>query len=153
MNYINIKTNEYPVFEVHIVNRNKGFDDYKVVFNSEIPQYDKVTQMCVEVSPTKTMEDYFRSYKIVDKSDAQIAKEYKASVPSVITPRQLRLALLEATLLDEVEAMVVTNRAMGIWWEYSLDIKRNNKYIISAGLDLNLTEKQVDDLFIGASKL
>ena len=77
----------------------------------------------------------------------------KVKVPQTITPRQLRLALLEATLLDEVEAMVATDRAMGIWWEYSLDIARTNEYIINAGLALSLTEKQIDDLFIGASKL
>ena len=153
MNYINIKTNEYPVFEAHIVNRNKGFDDYRVVFNSEIPQYDKVTQMCVEVSPTKTGEDYFRSYEIINKSEAQIANERKASVPTQITPRQLRLQLLSSLLLDEVETMCNTNREMQIWFEYSLDFQRSHPMIEAMAVQLGLTQDNMDNFFIEASKL
>lgn len=91
-------------------------------------------------------------YQIVEGAEYPPVVEV-VEVPQSITPRQLRLALLDATLLDEVEAMVATDRAMGIWWEYSLDIERNNEYIINAGLALGLTEKQIDDLFISASKL
>ena len=74
-------------------------------------------------------------------------------IPQTITPRQARLALLQATLLDEVEAMVATDKAMSIWWEYSLEIERNSDHIIHAGLALGLSEEQLDNLFIEGSKL
>lgn len=153
MNYINIQTNEYPVFETHIINRNKGFDDYRVVYNSEIPQYDTVTQMCVEVSPVKLGEDYFRRYEIINKSEAQIANERKASVPTQITPRQLRLQLLSDSLLDEVETMCNANREMQIWFEYSLDFQRNHPMIEAMGTQLGMSESDMDTFFIEASKL
>lgn len=148
MNYINKITNEYPVYEVHIKARGNGFDDYAMVYNSEIPQYDKATQMCVEVQPELINGTYFRRYVLKNKSAEQVAKEQKDSVPTVITPRQARLALLQATLLDELEALLVTNREMQIWWEYSLDIQRNHEHIITMGSALGLTEAQLDDLFI-----
>jgi len=75
-----------------------------------------------------------------------------AHVPQTITPRQARLALLQATLLDEVELLIANDRAMQIWWEYSLEIDRNNEHIITMSTALGLTESQLDDLLIlGAS--
>ena len=69
-------------------------------------------------------------------------------IPQTLSPRQARLALEEVALLDEVEAMLVGNKKMQIWWEYSLDIQRNHEHIITMGTALGLTSKQLDDLFI-----
>jgi len=79
------------------------------------------------------------------------AREYE--VPKVLTPRQARLALLGAGLLDDIELMISTNQALGIWWEYSLDIRRDHPELIAAAQSLNLTEAQIDQLFIDGSKL
>ena len=70
-----------------------------------------------------------------------------------ITPRQARLILLQNGLLDDIEAIVATDRAMSIWWEYSLDIHRDNEHIINAGKALGLTEEQLDEMFIKGSKI
>ena len=153
MNYINTKTNEYPVYEVHIKARNKGFDDYAMVYNAEVPQYDKTTQMCVELPPTLVDGTYFRTYTIIDKSEIQIANERKASVPSQITPRQCRLQLLSLGLLDEVEALCVTDKAMSIWFEYSLDFQRSHDMIVAMAAQLGMSDEQMDTFFIEASKL
>lgn len=74
-------------------------------------------------------------------------------VPQSLTPRQTRLALLQATLLDEVETMLSTNREMQIWWEYSLEILRDHPHIIAMGTALGLTESQLDELFIAGANL
>jgi hypothetical protein len=87
------------------------------------------------------------------KTTEELEAERKALVPRTITPRQARLALLQATLLDEVEAMVAADKSMSIWWEYSLEIERNSEHIINAGLALGLSEEQLDNLFIEGSKL
>ena len=71
----------------------------------------------------------------------------------VLSPRQARLILLQYGLLDDIEAMLSTDRAMQIWWEYSLDIKRGNEHIINAGIALKLTDEQLDNMFIEGSKL
>jgi len=73
-------------------------------------------------------------------------------VPQSITPRQARLALLQVGLLDDVEALLTLDKAMQIWWEYSLEVDRNNPHIVNAGLALGMSESQLNDLFIlGAS--
>jgi len=77
----------------------------------------------------------------------------KALVPTMLTPRQARLALLAVGLLDEVETLLANDKAMQIWWEYSLDIQRNHEHIVAMGGALGLTETQLDDLFIDGAKL
>jgi hypothetical protein len=153
MNYINTTTNEYPVFEVHIKNRGNGFEEYAVVYNSEIPQYDKVTQMCVEIAPVKIDDSYFRAYELVAKSDKQIADERKASTPKQVTPRQLRLQLLKDGLLDDVETACANSREMQIWFEYVTVFEREHKMVTQMAEQFGLTSEQVDTLFIEANKL
>jgi len=69
-------------------------------------------------------------------------------VPQSITPRQARLALLQVGLLDDVEALLALDKAMQIWWEYSLEVDRNNPHIVNAGLALGMTAQQLDELFV-----
>ena len=83
--------------------------------------------------------------------DENKAKELNKA--TVISPRQARLILLKYELLDDIEAMITTDRALGIWWEYSLDIARNNEYLLSACTALGITDEQLDNMFIEASKL
>ena len=79
---------------------------------------------------------------------------YKDSlVPKVITPRQARLALLQATLLDDVELLLANDKAMQIWWEYSLDIQRNHPHITAMTAAMGMTETQMDELFVLAGSL
>jgi hypothetical protein len=61
--------------------------------------------------------------------------------------------LLGAGLLDDIETLLATDKTMQIWWEYSLDIARTNEHIVNAGIALGLTELQLDEMFIAASKL
>lgn len=74
-------------------------------------------------------------------------------VPQTITPRQLRLQLLTITLLDEVEALCATDKAMSIWFEYSLDFQRSHPMIEAMGLQLGMSETDMDNFFIEANKL
>lgn len=82
---------------------------------------------------------------------AKIEKEM--SVPQTISPRQARLILLKYELLDDIESMIATDRALGIWWEYSIEIKRNEQILIDACNTMGITEEQLDNMFIEASKL
>ena len=82
-----------------------------------------------------------------------VAKRQEELNVKVITPRQLRLQLLSATLLDEVEALCAVDKAMSIWFEYSLDFQRNHEMIISMGTQLGMSESDMDNFFIEANKL
>ena len=90
------------------------------------------------------------SDEAIDKAVAKRKDELKVKA---ITPRQARLALHRAGLLDEVATALAADKEMEIWWEYSLDIQRNHEMVIVLGAQLGLTEVQLDQLFVDGSKL
>ena len=74
-------------------------------------------------------------------------------IPEVITMRQARLQLLEVGLLDNVEAIVALDRKSQIEWEYASEVYKESPLIESVKGALNLTDTQIDDMFVEASKL
>jgi len=72
-------------------------------------------------------------------------------VPISVTKRQARLALLEAGLLSAVDSFVgAQSQEVQIYWNDSQEIYRRHPLILSLSAELNLSESQVDDLFISA---
>ena len=161
----------YTESEIKALNPNTSFptpfkaDGYEVVFDTPKPEcgeLEVVYQNGTEIDSKGNrvikwgVKDMFEDTE--DKTKAEQEAEYleakqKALVPQMITPRQLRLQLLSATLLDEVEALCATDRAMSIWFEYSLDFQRNHEMIIAMGAQLGMSESDMDNFFIEASKL
>lgn len=83
-----------------------------------------------------------------------IPDPYVAPIKSVrsVTPRQARLALLAAGLLDQVEATVkAAGGATQIAWDYATEINRTDPLIASIGSGLSLSDAQIDALFRYAS--
>lgn len=75
-------------------------------------------------------------------------------VPSTITPRQCRLVLFAQGLLPTVEDMITQQGEQArITWEYAVEFNRNDPLLNSLGAALNLTEEQIDQMFIAASQL
>lgn len=93
----------------------------------------------------------------IEMTDQEIA-DFEASrapgpdpVPQTVTPRQARLALLAAGLLDQADAAVAAaDRATQIAWEFATEIRRDNPIIAAMAAHLSLTSEQVDALFIAA---
>lgn len=79
--------------------------------------------------------------------------EKNLKVPTSISMRQGKLHLLSLDLLDSVEAIISTNRSWQIEWEYSSEVLRTSPLIEILKVNLQLTDDQVDDMFIAASKL
>lgn len=83
-------------------------------------------------------------------------EEVPRYVPPSITPRQARLVLLNAGLLDAVEAILAQlGRATQITWEYATELKRTDPLLLgmAAHPSINLNSEQVDDLFIAAAQI
>ena len=78
---------------------------------------------------------------------------------TTVTMRQARLALLNAGLLDDVEAAIAAipdetqRRAAQIEWEYAAIVERNSALIQQLAPALGLTEAQMDELFATAAGL
>ena len=95
------------------------------------------------------LEEYCKTLEITD----YIEPEPIIIVPQVITMRQARLQLLEVGLLDNVEAIVALDRKSQIEWEYASEVYKQSPLIESVKGALNLTDKQIDEMFVEASKL
>jgi hypothetical protein len=69
-----------------------------------------------------------------------------------VTPRQARLALLEAGLLDTIETKLKgKTRATQIAWDYATEIRRDDPLITAIAAELNLTSAALDVLFKNAA--
>ena len=113
----------------------------------------------LNILPKLTSETDIALVKIlIEKEDVSIVdiplhirETYKEL--ACISPRQVRLILLKMDKLEEVEAMVATNKEMQIWWEYSLDIQRNDERLLEFATIAGITPEQLDAMFLEGSKL
>jgi hypothetical protein len=79
-------------------------------------------------------------------------------VPSSVTMRQARLALLGAGKLAAVESAIAAlpepaKTAALIEWEYSNEVQRHNGFVSQLAPALGMTEAQLDALFVQAASL
>jgi hypothetical protein len=91
-------------------------------------------------------------------SAEEIAAREKAAVPLSVTPRQLRLALLGAGKLDQVEAFVASGAAPPaavISWGYATEFLRSDPMLnqLAAVLQPPLGEDEIDQLFVAAAQI
>ena len=82
-----------------------------------------------------------------------VAQRKEELKPKVLTPRQARLILLQYELLDDIEELIKNNRDISIWWEYSLDIQRNDERLLEFATIAGITPEQLDLMFLEGSKL
>jgi hypothetical protein len=79
---------------------------------------------------------------------------YKQNVPTTISKRQAKLALLQVGLLDQVPALIaaiedpINRKIAEIEWESATNIDRNHILVKTLSLSLGLTESALDDLFV-----
>lgn len=77
-----------------------------------------------------------------------------AGCPAFVTARQGRLALLEAGLLDDIEAALAGfPRDVQITWEYATEFARDWPLLLAVAGALNLSDEQLDALFVRAAGL
>ncbi len=79
-------------------------------------------------------------------------------VPSSVTMRQARIALLGAGLLASVDAAIDSlpspqKEAARIEWEYATEVQRSSGLVPMMGAALGFDDAALDDLFIEAAAL
>ena len=117
--------------------------------------------MTLNIVDTEDLHEYFDGkdfHKLEEYCKKQSIAKYVAPpvviyIPTSITMRQARLYLLSLELLDDVELLVSQNKAQQIEWEYASEVQRTNQLIPALQEALGLTNAQVDNMFIEASKL
>ena len=79
--------------------------------------------------------------------------------PTSVTMRQARLALLQAGLLDQVDAAIASlpdemqRKAAEIEWEYANTVNRDSAFVQQLAAGLGMTPEQMDELFVVAAGL
>ena len=90
------------------------------------------------------------SDEAIDKAVAKRKDELKVKV---ITPLQAKMQLDKIGLLDDVEAMVASNRQTQLYWEYALEIRRDHPTLQAMASALGLNDERLDEMFMEASKI
>ena len=93
------------------------------------------------------------AYCIMQEIAPYVAPAVIVVIPTQITMRQTRLYLLSIDLLDTVETIVSQNKAWQIEWEYASEVQRTNQLIPALQQSLGLSDSDIDNMFIEASKL
>lgn len=128
---------------------------------------DRVVNIA-EVSDAEFAES--QGWIVVDDDEAKIGDTYDAEtgefitpppspepIPQTITPRQARLALLQAGLLSQVDDAINSlespaKETAQIEWEYATSIERDSAWINQLGSALGLDDAGIDSLFLIASE-
>lgn len=179
--YINTTTLQYQISEADIraLYPQTSFPnpfvppaEYQLVFAAPQPVFDSITEAVREITPVLTgLGTWQQQWEIVPKfveyTDGdgvvhtvaeQLAVQAEAArvaaVPSSVSMRQARLALLQNNLLDAVNAAVVQMPvAAQIEWEYATDVERGNDLVLAMKGLLGWADLQMDDLFTLAGGL
>lgn len=125
------------------------------------PTIDPITQRLVS-GFVRQASYYSQVWVIVQKTPEEMEAEFKASVPFEITKRQATLGMYMFLGLEphEIPQFITSNisdpqqqKIALIEWEYATSVERNNPLVAMFASALELTEREVDEFFIEASKL
>ena len=120
-----------------------GFDELK----------DGVMQPDWKECEPKEDGTYYDYYNVDGTPDLLFQPVVEIIVPQSITKLQAKLQLLEIGLLDEVEALISQDRKAMLYWTDSQNFLRTDTILCGMAAFLQLTDEQLDNLFIEASKL
>lgn len=114
-------------------------------------QAEVLTGSTVEVFDTEVVETQTGRDRTPEEIAAALAEWRRATT---VTPLQIRRALRQAGLMDEVAAFVEASPPeVREAWEYAIQIDRMNELIAAAAASIGATDEDVDDLFRLAATL
>lgn len=137
------------------------FNVYKVEVISP-PSYNSETHIAERDGFLYNQE--LQRFEVLWKVRELTVDEKRSRVPSVVTMRQGRLAMLmfpygDGNLLEVIDAGInsipdaVQRSAAKIEWEYATEIQRDSRLLQQLTTQLGLTDEQLDVLFTSASSL
>lgn len=123
------------------------------------PEYDAKTQRVVEMPPSLSNGEYSQHWEVVPLTSEEQEAARKASVPTTVTRRQARQALLLNDLLKNVQPAIdaipdTLQRGMAqIEWDDATDFERTRPLVVQIGAAIGLDDVGLDNIFIQAAGL
>lgn len=138
-------------------------DGYDSVIDDEAPDHDPVTEQLVCGEPAQVDGQWRRSITVQPLPPEVVADNLErarlARVPQMVSRAQGKLALIGAGLWPAAIAFVdgITDPTQRAYAEVALhdtqEWRRDSPFLASAAAALNLSEAQLDELFITAGGL
>lgn len=132
------------------------YNTYPVVDTPQ-PSFNPDTQYIVWENPSFADNVWTQVWGVADYTPEQLAERILAwRQTATCTPFQGRVALANANLIAQVEAMMnesSTPYETKTAWEYALVWNRTSPLVESLGAALSLTPEQIDDLFKAAQNI
>jgi hypothetical protein len=94
--------------------------------------------------------------ELVEMTNSELEKHLspKVIVPQTVSRFQARAALLGAGLLEQVETMMESADPLAkLAWQEGQEVRRNSPLVRSMAQALQLSDEQLDDLFIQAAMI
>lgn len=104
----------------------------------------------IKFNVEKNSFEYVEIIKPIEEEEVLVDENV---VPTKITRLQAKLQLLEIGLLDEVEEIVKQDRRVELYWNDSTSFHREDEIFLVMATTIGLSDVQLDDLFLQASKL
>lgn len=162
----NNQVTEYPLFETDIRRRflNTSFpenfvppDEYVLVSQAPVPAYNEETQKIELGPPEFTDGGWIRNWIVRDISQEELDKRKNdLRIRMNVSRFQARAVLYQMNLLDTIETLMAnneTNMLTRLAWQDAQEFRRLSPAVIDIGKQLNLTDDELDQLFIQARSI
>lgn len=132
-----------------------------IVVEAVFPWLEELGFIPFSATATDTTEHTIAIFNGAIKGDFGVIKPYEPppytrQVPQEVTRFQALAALLQAGLLDDIEAYMETDSTDAftkLAWKEVLVFKRTSPLVASIGTMFGLTDTQIDDLFVFAATI
>jgi hypothetical protein len=123
-----------------------------------VDEYAEIPRMCVLTPPPEMSADYVwlgRKWgRAEDYIDEAAISAQTALVPQTVSSFQARAALHLAGLLEQVETLMQsseTDMLAKLAWQDAQEFKRQSPTVLAMAQALDLTDAQIDALFVTAA--
>lgn len=118
------------------------------------PSFNPLIEKVVSNSFEIVDEILYERWIVLSLTEEEQENVRISNIPSSVSPRQIRQALTRAGLRTSVEAAVASgDQDIKDWWEFATQVERQHPMVITMASSLNITERQLDDLFTLAGTL
>lgn len=138
-------------------------DGYDSVIDDEAPEHDPLTEQLVCGEPAQVDGQWRRSITVQPLPPEVVADNLErarlARVPQMVSRAQVKVALIQAGLWAQVLALVAAipdpvERAVAeVTLHDTQEWRRDSAFLAQAAQALDLTEQQLDELFVTAAEV